>query len=385
MVNVHRASDVVFDSVHFLRNRRSDDAVRALHADVTLVNCRFVDANTDAVDFDFSTGEIRGNVFESSGGDAIDLMASTPRIVHNWIRGSGDKGISVGEASAPVIFANVIEDSLIGIEIKDRSSPTILNSEIRGSGVGLGSRAKNWRYAASGFGFVANTRFEENGIGFDADARSRLTAVSVAGLDGGSSPARLTWLYRRLGIELDQPRLGLPDVWRNVVPTPPLEELRFVDDFGGAADGWSGGVHVTRLEKRDDALVVEAEGGTGTISREIAWDLGSATGGILVMELAGRDIQQVEIEAEGLQGTVSDTVSVLPDSSRFAVVELSLPADHYRRLTVRIEPTRGLSHIQRTTGLSVVRAGRLWLRSVAAYPVDAASVGSLKRSTQQSG
>jgi hypothetical protein len=96
MVNVHRARGVVFDSVYFVENRRSDDTFHALHSTVTLTNSRFDRANSDAVDFDVSDGEIRGNLFETSGGDAIDLMASAPRIVANRIRNAGDKGISVG-------------------------------------------------------------------------------------------------------------------------------------------------------------------------------------------------------------------------------------------------------------------------------------------------
>ena len=373
MVNVHRAEGVVFDSVLFRSNRSSDDAFHALHSEITLTNSRFVDVNTDAVDLDISTGELRGNLFDGSGGDAIDLMTSAPRIVGNRIRNAGDKGISVGEASSPVIFANVIEDSVIGIEIKDRSAPVVLNNEIRGSGVGLGSHAKNWRYAGSGFGFLANTRFAENEIPFDADITSRLTAVGVASFEASAvepDPAALPWLYQRLGIEVQEPSLGVPSDWRTVAVIPPLDELRFVDDFESVADGWVGGPRVTRLEKRNDVLVVEVEGGTGSIGRGVRWDLVATNGGILVVELAGRDLQQVRIEAEGGRASVGRDVTVPPDSARFMVVELPLPADHYRRVTIKLEPTLGLSHIQRSTGLSVVRAGRLFLRSVTSYPVS---------------
>ena len=374
MVNVHRVRDVIFDSVLFLRNRRSDDAFHALHADITLTNSRFVDANGDAVDLDLSAGEIRHNIFENSGGDAIDLMTSAPKIVGNRIRNASDKGISVGEASQPIIFANLIEDSFIGIEIKDRSSPIILNNQVRGSRVGLGSHLKNWRYGSSGFGFVANSLFEENRTPLDADHLSRLTAVGVSGLDVTSAatpaPVELPWLYRRLGIEIEEPSLGVPDDWGSAPPIRPIEEFRFVDDFESVADGWVRGPRVTRLEKRHGVLVIEAEGGTGTVSRDVSWDLLAPGGGVLVVELAGRDVEQVRVEAEGSRGNVARSVDVLSDSSRFLVAELLLPADRYGRVTVSIEPTSGLSHIQRTSGLSVARAGRLFLRSVAAYPVE---------------
>jgi hypothetical protein len=371
MVNVHRARGVVFDSVLFLRNRRSDDTLHVLHGDVTLTNSRFVEANSDAVDFDASTGEIRGNVFDGSGGDAIDLMTSTPRIIGNSIRNAGDKGISIGEASAPFVFANLIENVVIGIQIKDQSHPVILNNEIRDSRTGLGSIFKNWRYGGSGFGFVANTLFKKNGERFDADALSRLTTVAVEGLDEHSTeaaaPASLGWLYRRYGLEIDGPTLGVPKAWRTVTPAPPLEEMRFEDDLESVADGWIGGPRVTRLEKRQGTLVVEAEGGTGTVSRDVDWDLRSGTGGVLVVELAGRDIRRVHIEAVGERGRVVRDATVPADPARFDVIELMLPPDRYSRVAVQLEPTPGLSQIQRTTGLSVLRGGRLTVRSVSAY------------------
>jgi len=378
MVNVHRARDVLFDAVRFEHNLRSDDTFHVLHGEVTLINSRFVEANSDAVDFDISTGEIRDNVFEGSGGDAIDLMTSTPRIIGNLIRRAGDKGISVGEDSSPVIFANVIEDSSIGIQVKDASTPVVLNNEIRRSGVGIGSHLKNWRYGGSGFGFVANTRLEANATPLDADALSRLTAIGVRGLDAGDEaapPASLSWLYRRLGLAVDAPTVGLPGGWRAGAPQPPVAELRFADDFGDVADGWTGSSRVTRLEKRDGVLVVEAEGGAGGVTRDVDWDLTTAGGGVLVVELAGRDIQAVRVEVEGDRGRLTQDATVSADPARFSLVELPLAGDHYRRVTVVLEPTPGLSHIQRTTGLSVIRAGRLTVRSVAVYPAAGGPAG----------
>jgi hypothetical protein len=367
MVNVHGARQVVFDSVLFLRNRRCDDTFHALRADVALVNSRFVEANSDAVDYDISTGEIRGNTFEGSGGDAIDLMTSTPRVVGNRIRHAGDKGISVGEASSPVVFANLVEDSAIGVEIKDGSAPVLLNNEFRRNGVGLRSRLKNWRYGGSGFGLVANSRFEDNTVRLDLDPAARLTTAGVVGLEpeAPESAVALDWLYKRLGLDPGPPRIGLPATWRTPVPEPPIAELRFVEDFASRADGWSAGPRVTQLQKRDDVLLADAEGGPGDITLAVDWDL--ASGGVLVAEIAGRDIQRVTVSLAGRQ-TVTATATVPSDPARFRLFELPLPADRYERITLVLEPTPGLSHIQRDTGLSVLRAGRLFVRAIAVYP-----------------
>jgi hypothetical protein len=230
---------------------------------------------------------------------------------------------------------------------------------------------KNWRYGSSGFAFVANTRLEANATPLDADLTSRLTAIGVDGLDVAASdvprPAALGWLYRRLGIDIGEATLGVPQDWRSVAPLPPVAEFRFVDDFKDNAGGWVGGVHVTRLEKRHDVLVVEAEGASGTIRRDVEWDLRPVGEAMLVMDLAGRDIQRVRIEVEGQRGNVARDAAIPAEPSRFAVVELAMPADRYHAVTVRLEPTPGLSHFQRTTGLSVIRAGRLLLRSFSVY------------------
>jgi hypothetical protein len=89
---------------------------------------------------------------------------------------------------------------------------------------------------------------------------------------------------------------------------------------------------------------------------------------VLIVETAGRDVRSVRILAENGAARVERTVTVHPDPTRFQLVELRLPPGRYRRIALEMEPTPGLSHIQRATGLSVLRAGRLYVRRVAAYP-----------------
>jgi hypothetical protein len=145
-----------------------------------------------------------------------------------------------------------------------------------------------------------------------------------------------------------------------------VEEFRFADDFESTTDGWVGNARVTGLQKRQGTLVFDAIGGTGSISREVNWALDSA-GGILVLELAGRDVQRARVEAEGRRGRIARDVTVSADQTLFSVVEVSLPPDHYSRVTVQLEPIPGLSQVQEATGLSVLRAGRLFLHSLAVY------------------
>lgn len=373
MVNVHRARGVVFDSVGFIENLRSDDTFHALHAEVTLTNSRFIRANSDAVDFDISSGEIRDNVFEGVGGDAIDLMTSTPRVIGNRVTGALDKGISIGEASAPFVFANRVAAGVAGIEIKDRSTPVILNTEIDSVSVGLAVRRKNWRYGGSGFGFMANSTIANVASLFKPDSAARLTAVAVAGLDSTvTAPVPLEWLYAAHGIEIVEPRLGVPSRWRPVTPRPALAAVRFEDDFLAVADGWTRGGRTTRLEKRHDVLIAEAEGGKGTLSLKTDWTV-PAPGGVVVIEYADRDLRDRRLIIETATGPVATPLAQSGRLDRFQLATVTVPAGRILGLRIEIDPRPGLSHIQRSTGLSVVRAGRLDLRSVSLYPAGPAA------------
>ena len=383
MVNVHRADAVVFDRVLFRENLRSDDTFHALHSHVDLTNSTFIDANSDAVDYDVATGEIRGNTFDGSGGDAIDLMASTPRIIGNVIRGSGDKGISVGEASRPFIFDNHIEGCTIGIEVKDRSEPVILHNDIVGNGTGLRERRKNWRYGGGAWATIVHSAFRDNRTPRDRDTLSRLTALGAVGLGDSvpdGPPMDLTWLYRRWGVWPVASGPGRPSSWTSIPTVPPLAEYRFVDDFGPTSDGWVPAGGTTRLEKRRDALRMHVESKPGSALRSVDWLL--PRGGTLVLEMADQDLAVARITA--FTTTDSVTVPLRPTKSllAFNLVAFSLPPGHYQGMRLEAEAREGLSHSISPDGLFVLRSGRLELRSVAVYDSPASAVASRNRTTR---
>jgi hypothetical protein len=115
-------------------------------------------------------------------------------------------------------------------------------------------------------------------------------------------------------------------------------------------------------------MTVEAEGGAAAIERSVDWNL-TEGGGVLVLEVAGRNILRARVVAEGSSGIATQLAELRDDPEDFTLVELTLPPDRYRTVRIELEPTPGLSHIQRTTGLSVIRAGRLDLRGYSVYPL----------------
>jgi hypothetical protein len=143
--------------------------------------------------------------------------------------------------------------------------------------------------------------------------------------------------------------------------------MRFADDFESVAAGWQPGVRIVRLEQRNGVLVIAAEGGAGAVSRAVDWEIGPR-GGVVVLEVSGRDIAGARVVVTGETGEQAVAFEPRGELRFFSVVELPLPAGRYREIRIELQPTPGLSHIQRSTGLSLLRAGRLDVRSVAVYP-----------------
>ncbi len=221
MVSVHQARGVVFEDARFEDNLRSDDALNAVHADVTLERCIFRRANGDAVDYDYSAGAIVGCAFEDSRNDAIDLMTSSPLIASNRIVGSGDKGISIGERSSPSIIDNHISSSVRGLEIKDRSDPLVLHTTIERNGIGVLVQVKNWRYGGGGWARILYSRVSGNETDLQVDESSLVTLYeSQVGDDPITADAGqgARWIHasvgatgtRRAGVRAGRPELEPP-------------------------------------------------------------------------------------------------------------------------------------------------------------------------------
>lgn len=371
MVNVHHVHDVRFEAVTFRDNRRSDDTFHALHSRVVVEGSHFLRANSDALDMDVSEGELIGNTFEASGGDAIDLMASTPRIIGNRISGSGDKGISIGEASAPFVFDNLVDGCAIGIEVKDRSTPVLLHNELVRNGTGLRERRKNWRYGGGGWATIARTRFAGNHRPWVQDPFSRATLAGVVGLDSlgrdSTDAAGLEWLYAAAGVWPEGERAaGRLSSWRPTRALPAIEEVRFVDDFGPVSDGWVPAGGLFRLEKRRDALILEAERNPGTASLAVDWAL--PDGGTLVLEAAGEALAGARVTVRGDGAPVTARLDAGAGLHHSRLTEVRLAPGRYREISLEIAPVPGLTRIEPTTGLRVLVPARVDLRRYAVYP-----------------
>ena len=350
MVSIHRASDVQVRHCTFSENVESDDALNAVHAQVTVQGCTFSHIHADAIDFDYSSGFIQDCRFKRCGNDAIDLMTSSPSIIANRISEAADKGISIGESSHPFVFNNHITHCMHAIEVKDKSEPFLVNNVINKNRVGIAQIVKNWRYGGGGWAKIAHCAMANNDTNFKSDKRSRMTlcepatdADSPQPLRSAAAPhpswRRSGWIYAHHGIRAlpDQP--GTVEHWTMSKPNAPAESVTFSDDFGSMTDGWDVVGGHSRLNKRRGDLVMTIRRGRGTMSRNVDWDLtGLESTSVVVFEMAGENVDSIKITLRSPEGDVIHHFD--PESSKSTYRFIPLPLPPARYYVIEISTTR---------------------------------------------
>ena len=119
-LNFHEA-DVVMKSVEFA-NINAEDGLNIFRSNFELNDLIFREIFSDAVDFDFSYGNLSNSKFENIGNDAIDFSGSTSNVNFVYGKNINDKFISAGEKSIVKIDNIHIEKSYAGIVSKDGSN-----------------------------------------------------------------------------------------------------------------------------------------------------------------------------------------------------------------------------------------------------------------------
>ena len=358
MVTVHWAKQVTFRNCELSENVRSDDALNAVHSELTIEHCTFRRANSDAVDFDYSSGRIANNRFETSGNDAIDLMGSAPQIIGNHITGSGDKGISIGEGSSPFVFNNYIGHSNRGMEIKDGSEPFLVHNTITGNTIGILQSAKNWRYGSGGWAKLVNTLIVKNGTDIKSDRDSRWSTIAssvstdtggtavIAGA-GSSGSTDAAWVFAHYGIRPRSNASGQIAEWTTVKPTTPKVLGTFKDDFEEVADGWIAHGGVARLEKRDQDLHVAFSTRTGHVSRNLDWDLSdSRYTYVAVFELSGRELKSANISVLSAESETRRAFEPPADPDSYSFVSMELEPARYTAIRIAATPAAASARIR---------------------------------------
>ena len=137
-------SDIFMDGVIF-ETINAEDSLNIVNSNFNIINSKFYNSLSDAIDIDFSDGIIKNIKLINIGNDALDFSGSNAQIFNIHIEKSGDKGISVGESSNLKVKDVEIKKSYIGLAIKDDSIIKGSTIKVQNSYVGIANyNKKSW-------------------------------------------------------------------------------------------------------------------------------------------------------------------------------------------------------------------------------------------------
>ena len=172
-------SPVDFSNCNFLSNREGDHYVNIFRSSFELNNCNFRNSNADALDLDFSDGQIQQCNFFSIGNDAIDASGSSITINNSVIDGVLDKAISSGENSKIKVDNLHILNSEIAFAAKDNSTLNINNSIITASTIGFTAFQKKPEFGPAKI-YVNNTKLSDIDMKYLIEKNSILSINNVS-------------------------------------------------------------------------------------------------------------------------------------------------------------------------------------------------------------
>ena len=114
-------SDIKIENSTFKNNLNGDDYVNIVRSKFKIQNIIFENVLHDALDSDFSYGQINNMVAKNVLNDGLDFSGSTVEMTDIYLDTISDKGISVGENSKIKVKNYKIKNSNIGLASKDLS------------------------------------------------------------------------------------------------------------------------------------------------------------------------------------------------------------------------------------------------------------------------
>ena len=114
-----------------IENSLAEDAINVINSNFKFTNVSIVNTKSDAIDLDFSNGDVSKLYLSKIGGDAIDLSGSDVRLFDIDVFEVGDKALSIGESSK-IDASNInISKAGVGIAVKDGSYALANNINMR--------------------------------------------------------------------------------------------------------------------------------------------------------------------------------------------------------------------------------------------------------------
>lgn len=147
----------------FFDNVYGDDYVNIIKSNFLIKNSYFKNTNADALDIDFSNGEIINTTFNNSINDSLDFSGSIVSLNNIKILYAGDKAMSVGEESTININNSYIQKNHFGIVAKDKSLVEGNNIIITNNDIGVATYIKKSEYGPAKI-MLTNSQLEQNKI-----------------------------------------------------------------------------------------------------------------------------------------------------------------------------------------------------------------------------
>ena len=130
-INFYNSNVIIEDS--FFENSKAEDFINFISSKFKFSNSIITNTISDAIDSDFSQGEILNSKITNIKGDGIDTSFSKVVTSKNHLENISDKAFSIGERSYLKINDSIINNAKIGIVIKDSSSLKGKNNSIKNS------------------------------------------------------------------------------------------------------------------------------------------------------------------------------------------------------------------------------------------------------------
>ena len=130
-------SNVEIQNSLFENNLSGDDFINLYNSTFRIENSNFNYSLSDAVDSDFSKGDIINSSFTEIGNDALDFSGSSVVVKNCNFKYVQDKALSAGENSKIDFSENLIETSELGLVVKDGSYIEAQNNIFRENKVDL--------------------------------------------------------------------------------------------------------------------------------------------------------------------------------------------------------------------------------------------------------
>ncbi|MDH3217316.1 MAG: CotH kinase family protein [Candidatus Krumholzibacteria bacterium] len=171
-------SPVAFVNCHFTRNR-SEDALNVVRSRFSIRATVFSKIAADALDADFTEGQIGQTSFVNCANDALDVSGSVVNMEDVVMMKIGDKGISVGENSRLLADRVRIQNAAIAVAGKDMSDLVLKNIEISDGDVGIAVFQKKAEFGGAS-ATVTNLRIDRVKIPYLIEQDSQLTVDEQA-------------------------------------------------------------------------------------------------------------------------------------------------------------------------------------------------------------